>query len=82
MDGWRKGWPHPEAHGSAVVVEVPTTISDQDLTSAITKVNQKLNNTVIIRQLVATFVQPPKGSRDIPQEQRAEFIEKLNGLLK
>lgn len=68
--------------GSAVVVEVPTTISDQDLTSAITKVNQKLNNTVIIRQLVATFVQPPKGSRDIPQEQRAEFIEKLNGLLK
>lgn len=65
-----------------VTIPAAKTITDQDISSAITKVNQVINNPVALRALVATFVDPPKGSRDIPQEQRQAFLDKLNAMKK
>lgn len=63
-------------------VVVAAQITDAEMTSAISKVNQKLQNPALIRAVVAEFVgPPPKSSRDIPQEKRAEFIAKVEALI-
>lgn len=80
-DGIDMGTSDDDILGAAEPVVVAAAITDAELTSAISKVNQKLNNAQLIRGLVATFVDPPKGSRDIPQEQRADFIVKLEALI-
>jgi hypothetical protein len=52
-------------------------ITDADLTDAVTKRNAVLKNAQAIRVLIGTFVSPPKGLKDIPQDQRGLFLGKL-----
>lgn len=52
-------------------------VSDVDLTSTITRKNHAIKNPTAIKALIGTFVVPPKGSRDIPQALRADFLAKL-----
>jgi hypothetical protein len=59
-------------------------ISDEELNNAVGKKNAKLNNPVLIRSTIAEF--KPDGwtkqftMRDIPQDQRAAFLMKLEAL--
>lgn len=57
-------------------------VTDVDLTSAITKKNAEISNPPAIRALIGEFVAPPKKATDIPQGERARFLEKLAGLQK
>lgn len=52
-------------------------VTDVDLTSAITRKNAEIKKPAEIKKLIGQYVQPPKGSRDIPQPQRRDFLEKL-----
>lgn len=64
----------------------PEPISDMQLIDAVKKKNGKLQIAqgaqapIRIRALVAEYVAPPKGSRDIPQDKRHEFMTKLEAL--
>lgn len=84
---------HAQADAAAVTDEdllgpgtVPE-ITDQDIQKYITQKNGELIKTigqespVKIRKLIVEFVGgPPKGSRDIPQPRRQEFLDKLKAL--
>lgn len=54
-----------------------TQITDAELTDAITQHNGKVKNAPEIRKLIGEYVKPPATARDIPQDKRAEFVEKL-----
>lgn len=61
-------------------VEAPTKVTDEELTSAMTRRNAVIKNAAAIRGLVAEFVAHPGRAIDIPQERRKEFLEKLAAL--
>lgn len=57
-------------------------ITDKELTDAVTQCAATTKNSVAIRKLREKFVALPKGFRDIPQQQRAEFIAGLKDIPK
>ena len=67
------------------VTEQPE-ITDEVMKAAMSKAMTKLNKThegkggVMIKALIATFVEPPKKSHDIPQAARPAFLKKLEEL--
>lgn len=61
-------------------VEAPAKVTDEELTSAMTRRNAVIKNAALIRALVAEFVAHPGRAIDIPQERRKEFLDKLAAL--
>lgn len=55
-------------------------ITDEELTTSITKRNAVINNPPVIRQLISKYVKMPGQARDIPQEKRQEFLTELAAL--
>jgi hypothetical protein len=57
-------------------------VTDKDLTDAVQKYIAGAGETgpKKVKELRATFVEAPKGLRDIPQEQRKDFLDKLSKL--
>ncbi len=56
-------------------------VTDQDIRDAVTKRNGVIKNAVAIKKLIAKFTGgPPKTTHDIPQTQRAKFLEELAAL--
>lgn len=58
----------------------PQPVTDEELTSAITRKNAEIKNPQAIRGLIGKYVAPPKQARDIPAEVRHKFLEELGGL--
>lgn len=75
--------PEPEQLDDASVVEdedwsaAAPEVTDKDLVEAISKHNQVVKNAPAIRALIGEFVEAPGQAKDIPQEHRASFLEKL-----
>jgi hypothetical protein len=64
-------------------VPAATTVTDAELNAACAKKNAMLNDPVKIRNLIGTFNPDPSKPfqvREIPNEQRADFIAKLEAL--
>lgn len=60
----------------------PQPITDKDLMDAVTKKMTETNNPKGIKDVRALFVQSPLGIKDIPQDKRAAFLEKLKDVKK
>lgn len=52
-------------------------IPDKELSDACSTANTKTHNSAAIRKLISDFALPPGGSKSIPQERRAEFLDGL-----
>ena len=66
-------------------VEGPTEISDADLNSAVQKKNTEISDPAAIKKLIAEYKTDPTKAfqlREIPQDKRQEFLDKLAGLKK
>ena len=67
------------------VTDTSTEITDADLNSHVQKKNAEIANPTAIRELIATYKTDPKKAfqlREIPQEKRQEFLDKLAELKK
>lgn len=53
------------------------TLTDAQLTDAISTHNGKVKNAQEIRKLIGQYVKAPGQARDIPADKRAEFVAKL-----
>lgn len=68
-----------------VTTAPPKEITDADLNAAVQKKNGEINNSQAIRDLIGTFNPDPKRAfqlREIPQDKRAVFLERLGDLKK
>lgn len=58
----------------------PQLISDTDLVAALNRKAAQTKNPIAIKQLIGTYVTPPKSAKEIPQEKRAEFLAAVEKL--
>jgi hypothetical protein len=56
------------------------TITDADLIAALNRKVAQTKNPIAIKQLIGTYVAPPKSAKEIPQEKRAEFLAAVEKL--
>jgi len=64
----------------AAAPETAVATTDKDLYAACTAKQKQTNNPIAIRQLIGQYVKAPRGVKDIPQEHRPAFLEKLAAL--